>query len=69
MIQIKSIAVIYVRTVRKQNKSQVSRLPACSKSTNGSAQNGSWTRFRRFRNPWVLLTTPLLDGQTNLQTH
>jgi hypothetical protein len=51
MIQIRPLAVNYVRTVLKQNKSQVSRRPSCRKTPKGSLQNVSWTRFRRSRKP------------------
>ena len=51
MIQISLLAVSYVRTVLKPNKSQVSRHPSCRKSTIGSLQNVSWTRFLRSSKP------------------
>jgi len=46
MIQISLLAVSSVLTALKQNKSQVSRHPSCPKTTKGSLQNVSWTRFR-----------------------
>jgi len=39
MIQIRLLAVSYVQTVLKQNKSQVSHCPSCRKITKGSLQN------------------------------
>jgi len=67
MIQIRLLAVISVRTVPKQNKSQVSRRLSCRKTTKVFLQNVSWTRLRRSRNPWVSFRTLLLKSQTSLQ--
>ena len=43
-------------------------LQSWRKTTKGSLQNVSWTRFRRSRKPRVLFTTLLLESQTSLQT-
>jgi len=51
MIQISLLAVSYVQTIPKQNKSQVSLRPSCPKTTKGSLQSVSWTRFLRSRKP------------------
>jgi hypothetical protein len=51
MIQKRLLAVSCVRTVLKQNKSQVFRHPSCRKTTHGSLQNVSRARFRRPREP------------------
>jgi len=51
MIQISLLAVSYVRTALKQNTGQVTCRPSCPKSTKGSLQSASWTRFLRSRNP------------------
>jgi hypothetical protein len=66
MVQIRPLAVVYVRTVLKR-KSQVSLLLSCRKTTKGSLQNVSWKRFRRARKPLVLFTTLVLESQTSLQ--
>jgi hypothetical protein len=68
MIQIRLLAVSYVRTLLKQYNSQVSRPPSCHKTTKGSLQSVSWTRFRRCTKPRVLFTTLLLESQPSLQT-
>jgi hypothetical protein len=68
MIQKRPLAVSYVLTVLKQNKSQVSHRPTCSKATKGSLQIVSWTHFHHSRKPRVLFTTLLLESQTSLQT-
>jgi hypothetical protein len=51
VIQIRLLAVSYVWTILRQNKSQVFRLPSRHKTTHGSLQNVSWTRFHRPRKP------------------
>jgi len=66
-IQISLLAVSYVWTIVKQNKSQVSRRPSCPKTTKGSLQSVSWTCFLRSRKPWVLFMTLLLESQTSHQ--
>ena len=50
-IQISPLAVSYVQTIMKQNKSQVSHPPSCPKTTKGSLQSVSWTHFLRSRKP------------------
>jgi len=59
MISITLLAVSYVRTVLKQNRSQLSHRPHCRKTTKGSLQNVSWTRFHCSRKPRVLFMTLL----------
>jgi len=51
MIQIRLLAVSYVRTVLKTEQSQVFRRPSCHKTAHGSLQNVNRTRFRRPRKP------------------
>jgi len=51
MIKISLLAVSCVRTILKQNKSEVSCHPSCRKTTKGSLQNVSWTRFLHSRKP------------------